>query len=85
MRREVQRVISPIINSCFMWIDSRTALRWLHSIEKQLISVANYVTDSLELTTIDEWNQVPTGDNPADVGTRGLCHCSVGEQLVKRS
>ena len=30
------------------------------------------MTVILELTTVDEWNHVPMGDNPEDTGTRGL-------------
>ena len=55
-----------------MWTDSTTVLQWLHSIDKKPVFVANRVAEILELTTIDEWNHVPTADNPADAGTRGL-------------
>ena len=55
-----------------MWADSTTVLQWLHSIDKKPVFVANRVAEILELTTIDEWNHVPTADNPADAATRGL-------------
>ena len=44
----------------------------MHSIEKLPVFVANRVTEILELMTVQEWNQVPTADKPADPGTRGL-------------
>ena len=34
------------------------------------VFIVNRVTESLELTTVDEWNHVLTGDKPADAGTR---------------
>ena len=56
-----------------MWTDSTTVLlNWLHSIEEQPVFVANRATEILELATVDDWNHVPTGDNPADAGTRRL-------------
>ena len=55
-----------------MWTDSTIVLRWLHTLEKQPAFVANSVTESLKLMTVDEWNHVATGDNPADAGTCGL-------------
>ena len=55
-----------------MWTDSTTILQRVHSLEKQPFFVANCVTEILELTTVDEWNHLPTGVNSADIGTRGL-------------
>ena len=55
-----------------MWTDSTTVLQWLHSIDKKPVFVANRVSEILELTTVDEWNHVPTAYNTADAGTRGL-------------
>ena len=40
--------------------------------DKKPVFVANRVAEILELTTVDEWNHVPTADNPADAGTRDL-------------
>ena len=55
-----------------MWTDSTTVLQWFHSIDKKPVFVANRVAEILELTTVVEWNHVPTADNPADADTRGL-------------
>ena len=71
-RQEVQRAVSLNIERCFRWTDSKTVLQLLHSLGKQPVFIANRVTEILELTTVDEWNHVPTGDNPADAGTRGM-------------
>ena len=56
----------------FMWTDSSTVLQWLASADKQPVFVANRVAEILETTTIDQWFHVPTANNPADAGTRGL-------------
>ena len=55
-----------------MWIDSTTVLQWLHSLKQQPDFVSKRVNEILELTTVDEWNQLPKGDKPADDGIRGL-------------
>ena len=39
---------------------------------KKPVFVANRVAEILELMIVDEWNHVPTADNPADSGTCGL-------------
>ena len=56
-----------------MWTDSTTVIQWLGSLDKQPIFVANRVPEILESTTVDQWFLVPTSDNPADGGTRGMC------------
>ena len=55
-----------------MWTDSTTVLQWLRSFDKQPIFVANRVSEKLESTTVDQWFHVPSTDNPADAGTRGM-------------
>ena len=72
LKDEVQQALTVPVERTFMWTDSTTVLQWLHSIDKKPVFVANRVAEVLELTTVDEWNQVPTADNPADAGTRGL-------------
>ena len=72
LKDEVQQALTVPVERTFMWTDSTTVLQWLHSIDKKPVFVANRVAEVLELTTVDEWNHVPTADNPADAGTRGL-------------
>ena len=55
-----------------MWTDSTTVLQWLRSFDKQPIFVANTFSEILESTTVDQWFRVPSTDNPADAGTRGM-------------
>ena len=72
LKDEIQQALTVPVERTFMWTDSTTVLQWLHSIDKKPVFVANRVAEILELTTVDEWNHVPTADNPADAGTRGL-------------
>ena len=72
MKNEVQKALTLTVERTLMWTDSTTVLQWFHSIDKQPVFVANRVAEILELTTVDEGNHVPTVDNPADAGTRGL-------------
>ena len=55
-----------------MWTDSTTVRQWINSNEKQPVFVANSVCEFLEYTSVDQWNQVATKDNPADARTRGM-------------
>ena len=72
LKNEIQQALSVPVERTFMWTDSTTVLQRLHSIDKNPVFVANRVNEIFELTTVDEWNHVPTADNPADAGTRGL-------------
>ena len=72
LKDEVQKALTLTIERTQMWTDSTTVLQWLHSIDKQPVFVANRVAEILELTTVDEGNHVPTVDNPADAGIRGM-------------
>ena len=56
----------------FLWTDSTTVIQWLHYEAKQPVFIANRVSEILEFTTIDQWSQVGTTDNPADDVTRLL-------------
>ena len=72
LKDEIQQALTVPVERTFMWTDSTTVLQWLHSIDKKPVFVANRVAKIPELTTVDEWNNLPTADNPADAGTRGL-------------
>ena len=72
LREEICEALTIQIQRMFMWTDSTTVLQWLNSLEKQLIFVANRVSEILEGTTVAQWHHVATQNNPADAGTRGL-------------
>ena len=67
-----QQALTVPVERTFMWTNSTTVLQWLHSIDKKPVFVAKRAAEILELTTVDEWNPVPTADNPAGASTRGL-------------
>ena len=72
LRDENRQALTVPVERTFMRTDSPTVLQWLHSIDKKPVFVAKRVAEILALTTVDEWNHVPTADKPADAGTRGL-------------
>ena len=72
LKIDIMKALSIPINDVFMWTDSTTVLQWLHSTAKQPVFVANRVSETLEVTTVDEWYHVDTENNPADTGTRGI-------------
>ena len=72
VKDEIQQALTVPVERTFMWTDSTTVLQWFHSMDKKPVFDANRVAEVFELTTVDEWNHVPTADNPADGGTRGL-------------
>ena len=47
------------------------------------VFIANRVAEILELTTVDEWNHVPTADDPADAGSR-VGERPFGQSLAQR-
>ena len=72
LKVDIIKALTIPLSRVFMWTDSTTVLQWLGSLDKQPIFVANRVSEILESTTVDQWFHVPTADNPADAGTRGM-------------
>ena len=81
LKNGIRKALTPNVDRTLLWTNSTSVLQWLYSIDKQPVSVTNRVAQTLALTTVDEWNHVPTVDNPADAGTRGLS----AETLLERS
>ena len=55
------------------WTDSTTVLHWVTNPDLQLKAfVANRVAKVIEGSRGATWNYVPTKENPADIGSRGL-------------
>ena len=77
--RKILDALTIEVPQSFMWTDSTTVLQWLASVDRQPVFVANRVAEILESTTIDQWFHVPTADNPADVGTRGIAADALAE------
>ena len=79
LKEKILAALTIHIDREYMWTDSTTVLQWLASVDRQPVFVANRVAEILESTTIDQWFHVPTADNPADVGTRGIAADALAE------
>ena len=55
---EIKKSLKIKIERSYMWTDSITVLQWLNSTSKMPIFVANWVSETIESTKIDEWFQV---------------------------
>ncbi len=56
-----------------MWTDSMNVLCWLKSESRTLNAfVANRVSRILDHTLVKQWHWVPSGQNPADIPSRGM-------------
>jgi len=61
------------IKDFWFWTDSTIVLGWLNSQHVRLKTyVANRVSQILEISEVAQWRHVLTGDNPADLASRGL-------------
>ena len=72
LKQDICRALTVKVNKIFMWTHSTTVLHWLNSTSKHPKFIANRVCGILEHTSVDDWNHVASGDNPADAGTRGM-------------
>ena len=59
------------IDGVRFWLDSKTALTWIQSKGEWKQFVRHRVNEILSLTNKEEWVYCPTGENPADLGSRG--------------
>lgn len=58
----------------FHWSDSQIVLAWLRdSPHKRTVFVANRITEIQTLSDSKQWRYIDTKNNPADLGTRGIC------------
>ena len=56
----------------YLWLDSQIVLHWLSSKKELKRFVHNRITKIQSITENASWNYCPTGDNPADLLTRGM-------------
>lgn len=57
----------------YFWSDSTVTLAWLNKSPNSLkVYVANRVSHILTHTKVEQWNHVPSTENPADCASRGL-------------
>ena len=72
LKWEICRALTVTVDKVFMSTDSIIVLKWINATNKHPIFFANRVSEILENTIGDQWNQVATCDNPADAGTCGM-------------
>jgi len=69
----VKRALRVEIESIHLWSDSTITLCWINTPPSNLRTfVANRVAEIQELTDTTWWYYVPSGDNPADIISRGM-------------
>ncbi|XP_071056073.1 uncharacterized protein [Onthophagus taurus] len=62
-----------IFDVIYAWSDSKVTLAWISSLPTRWkIFVANRVSYIQEILPSDYWRYIPSSDNPADCGSRGL-------------
>jgi hypothetical protein len=55
------------------WSDSQCVLKWIKNHERRYVTfVRSRITEIHDITGAINWRHCPTGDNPADLPTRGL-------------
>ena len=72
LKHDILTALTVSINHVYIRTVSTTVLQWLNSTEQLPVFIANRDGELLESTTVDEWQHVLCGDNPADTGTRGI-------------
>ena len=80
LKREICRALTVTVDKVFMWTDSTIVLQWKNSTNKNPIFIANRVSEILENTSVDQWNNVATCDNPADA-----CTCGMSAEVLQSS
>ena len=70
--KTVQKKTTLKIHDTNFWTDSRVVLDWIVSKKKQKLFVANRIREIHESSKFNQWHYIPTNQNPADHGIRGL-------------
>lgn len=69
----IANVLELPVGSCFFWSDSLNVLWWIRGRSREFKPfVANRVAEIQTTTRPDQWRYVPTGQNPADLLSRGM-------------
>lgn len=67
----VKEAFRDRIGTYYYWCDSQIVLRWIKKHPSQLKTyVANRISDIQDLSDVENWYYVPTGENPSDLATR---------------
>lgn len=63
--------LSLKVQQVYFWTDSMVVLSWIKSSNKRFkMFVGNRIGEISEVTNSNDWNWVPTNENPADAATR---------------
>lgn len=73
------KALDTRFNDVFLWSDSTIVIHWINTPAQRLKTfVANRVSEIQRLTNAENWFHVKSGDNPADILSRGC----LPEQLI---
>ncbi|GBN50878.1 hypothetical protein AVEN_270062-1 [Araneus ventricosus] len=73
LMRRVLRALKLEVSKTYFWTDSTIVLSWLEKECKDLKTfVANRISIIRTLTVAEQWNHVPSKQNPADLISRGM-------------
>ena len=76
---QLSQELSLTVDAQYYWSDSQIVLAYLQNTRKKLKTyVKNRVTVIYELTSVAQWNYIPSQENPADLASRG---CGVSHLL----
>ncbi|UYV72403.1 K02A2.6-like [Cordylochernes scorpioides] len=78
----IMEELSIKMESATCWSDSTIILSWLRTMSGNLPTfISNRVAEIQSCPQVREWRCVPTGDNPADIASRGI----LGSELKQSS
>ena len=70
---QVRKALNITLDQVHVWTDSTIVLHWLDGSPRRLKTfVGNRIASILELVPTQSWRHVPSGENPADIASRGL-------------
>ena len=70
---QVRKALNVTLDQLHVWTDSTIVLHWLDGSPRRLKTfVGNQIASILELVPTQSWRHVPSGENPADIASRGL-------------
>lgn len=73
LTEEITRALNMKMTTVTFWCDSMNVLYWIRNRSRQLKTfVANRVAQVQKSTSPQQWRYIPSGDNPADLVSRGL-------------
>ncbi|XP_011859054.1 PREDICTED: uncharacterized protein LOC105556570 [Vollenhovia emeryi] len=83
----LSRLLEKVRASCdlanmeiFLWSDSTITLNWINSSSRRWeVFVANRIGEIQRITEVRDWRHIASADNPADILSRGLYPCELGD------